>query len=109
MDCQDDNATVPRGDVNPKKLILAAADYAENNTTQPPPELSLGWTFERWGVQAYGADVPAVLLYRAATLLNVYNAFASERMADNLVKWAEQYPMYADTVTRVRKMRNDAS
>jgi hypothetical protein len=91
----------------PKKLILAAADCAENPDAVPPPELALAWRIERWGASAnYNGEIPMRLLRRMAAALNVYAAFSSyQHGSARLADWARHNPMYSKIVWDVRAMR----
>lgn len=109
MDCPPRNGAICRGGHNPKKLILAAADYAEDNNAQPPPELTLAWTLERWGALAISGELPAGLLKRMTACLNVYDAFRScSAGASRLADWSESNPQQARIVTSVLQMRKNA-
>lgn len=109
MDCPSCDGAICRGGHYPKKLILAAADYAEDDNAQPPPELTLAWTLERWGALAMNGELPAGLLKRMTACLNVYEAFRSYSAgASRLADWSESNPQQARIVTSVMQMRKHA-
>lgn len=94
-------------------MILAAAAYAEGDTDEndiplpPPPELVLAFQVEQWGAEAaYGKEIPAQLLRRMGTCLNVYNAFISY-VAGSLraAEWAAANPVKFGIVAKVRELR----
>jgi hypothetical protein len=104
---------LPRGYDDPKKLILAAADCAEDATDKndnpipPPPELSLAWQFERWGVEAVlPGPLPVRLLRRMNACLNVYTAFQSYQAGKyRLADWGKANPSHLQIVSEIRLMR----
>ncbi len=107
MDRGESWRVVPLCDPSPKKLILAAADCAENVDAQPPPELILAWRIERWGAGAvFDGPIPAKLLARMGAAQNVYNAFMSYKAGSgNFAKWAELNPQHFALVAEIREMR----
>lgn len=99
--------SVPGGNNDPKKLILAAADFAEGDNTEPPPELFLAWQVEQWGAEAvFGTVVPARLLMRMSASVNVYNAFTNYIAGSHqAAEWARSHPAQLRIVQSVREMR----
>lgn len=97
-------------DTRPKKLILAAAECAENKDAPPPPELVLAWRVLRWGAGAvFAGEIPARLLTRMSVAVNTYNAFESYKAGSgNFAKWAEMNPSQFSIVADVREMRKHA-
>ena len=93
---------------------MAGADYAEFGDEygdEPPPELLLAWQVEQWGsVAVFGArEIPANLLRRMSSCLNVYKAFLSYVAgSNNIAKWATANPVYLEIVTMVREIRKNA-
>lgn len=110
MDSARDYGAVCQCADHPKKLITAAADYAEEGG-QPPYELLIAWQVERWGASAvFGAEaVPLNLLLRMSAALNVYNAHRSFLLGSgNVAQWAEANPSQFEIVASVRRMRQNA-
>jgi len=94
---------------------MRTADFCEEvedehgNKTPPPSELVLGFQVDKWGSGAvFGAPVPARLLNRMSTLLNVHQAFRSYRAgAHRLAAWAQAHPDHCDIVTKILQMRKE--
>ena len=107
MDGGESWRIVPRCDPSPKKLILAAAECAEDKDAPPPPELVLAWRVERWGAgSVFEGAIPVKLLTRMSVLSNIYNAFLSYKAgSSNFAKWAEMNPHYFAIVAEIREMR----
>lgn len=116
MDCRKGERPVPRSGRNPKKLILAVADYAEGYTDDddsplpPPPELVLAFQTEQWGAPAvFGGQIPVKLLRRMSACLNVNNAIMSYKAGSHrLADWARAHPKQADLIVSIREMRRHA-
>jgi hypothetical protein len=86
---------------HPKKLILAAADAAEEQGN-PPPLLRKAWLCEKWGTlpRAGGLDdQDAAEFLTMNTLHHVYQVMHAAYKAESLAKWAEQH--YQDYKTWV--------
>jgi len=85
------------------------ADAVEKDDAPNPPELVFGWLVERWGADAtIGSQIPARLLGRMTTAVNVHAAMTSYRAGMyRLADWARSYPTYLDIVTRIRLMRQE--
>ena len=91
---------------DPKKLIRAAADYAEGNGPTPP-ELQLYWQCRDLNALPYAGgvlDQPAGLVQRMRAANNVYQAqkaFMSMRLPD----FHRRYPDGMKLVQQVYKLR----
>lgn len=105
---------VQRGDHHPKKLILAAADYADgyrdddDNPLPPPPELVLAWQVQQWGHAAVFGNqpIPARTMRCMSACLNYYNATLSFKAGSfQAAEWAKQNPSQLKLVTHIREMR----
>ena len=103
-------------DKHPKKLILAAADFAEEiededgNKAEPPPELILAWQVQQWGYVAVFGDqpMPANMLRRMSACLNYYNATISYIAGShNIAEWARANPVHLKMTTTIREMRTN--
>ena len=119
MGSRPNRFVVPASHGDTKKLILAVADFAEygNNPNRepdepifrPPPELLLAWKVQEWGSLAVfgNQEIPAGLLNRMTTALNVYRAVISYIAGSNanFAEWAAKNPGYLEIVTDIREMR----
>lgn len=97
-------------DYRPKKLIMAVADFAEDDQNPLPPELDLAWKVERWGVGAVFPDsnIPLRLSRRMNAALNVFNAFKSMQLgASRLADWARSNPHFSKIIHTIRTMREE--
>jgi len=94
------------------KLILAAADAADNRGT-PPPELRYAWQCQRWGSlpNAGGLrDQPMRLMADMPVALNVYNARRDYLYAlqnANIVTWTQQNKGKWDIIAAIFKLRKE--
>ena len=67
-------------------MILAAADYAENDRKKPaerkdaPRELKLAWQWETYGLTFPVAEMEAGLLKKMSACLNVYKAIHMQNL-----------------------------
>ena len=111
MDGGESWRVVPRCDPSPKKLILAAAECAEDKDAPPPPELILAWRVQRWGAAAvFDGELPAMLLNHMTVALNTYSAFESYKAgSSDFARWAESNPLQFAIVAEVREMRKHAN
>lgn len=104
--------TLSGSDRNPKKLILAAADFAEgytdddDNPLPAPPELMMAFQVEQWGQAVYSRPLPAQMLRRMTVTLNVYNAVKSYQAGSlHLADWARSNPTAAKMIAEIRELR----
>lgn len=105
---------VQRDSANPKRLILAVANYAEglreddDTPCKPPPELVLAWRIEQFGSEAVlGRVLYADELSKMTTCVNVYSAVSSFRVNSiNAAEWARRNPSQLKIVSKIRELRN---
>lgn len=86
-------------------MILEAAEYGENPTGSPPPEVEMVLQIRRWGAlpEAGGLlDQPAGLMRRLAVAENVYTAY---RELSRDPAYAERNPWALEIMADVEKMR----
>jgi hypothetical protein len=92
-------------------LILAAADFAEGKTNEPPRELSLLWSCDRFHVlpRAGGLlDQPFGLMQRMRVCENVCHALELWK-AENWGTFQEKHPAEWDIVQQVMTLRGETS
>ena len=80
-----------RGPARPKKLILAAADAAEQSG-EPPSELRYAWLCQTWGALPKSGgmdDQDAGQMLRMNALRNVYRVMRAAYEAKSMTEWAE--------------------
>ena len=90
-------------------MILAAADYGEPLTGDPPPDLALAFSCRRWGClpEAGGLlDQPAGLIRRMSIAENVYNVLRGMAESDNWAEYFQKNPQAEKLYKQVREMKN---
>ena len=102
-----------RGVPDPKRLVLAVADYAEGIGDQPA-ELKLAIQCEQWRVlpEAGGLlDQPVGLIDRMGIILNVYKAVKAsmDRGNRNFADWSKQNPDAFRIIASIEKLRMNSN
>ena len=94
-------------------MILAAAAHAEDASNKPPPELSLAFKAEQWGVlpETGGLrDQRIGELDRMTTYLNVYRAmkgYKEARTQEARERWRESNPQGWAIYLDILQLRKD--
>jgi hypothetical protein len=99
-----------QGARNPKRLILACADYAEHKATDAPRELEIwfDWSSFNLPYTAGGqADQPYALMRRIRAARNVYEAMHTLRTTKDWGRMQEQNPGAWEIVEMVTRLRED--
>ena len=105
-----DCTTIQGPDRNLPFLILAAADYAEDNTNPMPHELRQAFLCKQWGLPKAGGldDQPAGLVDKMTVCLNVYHAMRSFGVGRaDFATWAQTNPEYMDTWLALAELREN--
>ena len=93
--------------------MLAAARYAQGaqDCDPPPPELSLAFNCQKWGVlpDAGGLrDQRAGIVNRMTAAMNVYEAYSALARSKSLKEWQRNNPAQYALWAKVEEMRNGA-
>lgn len=94
-------------------MILAAAAHAEDASSKPPPELSLAFKADQWGVlpETGGLrDQRIGELDRMTVALNVYRAmkgYKDMRKHEDRQRWRENNPQGWQIYLDILKLRED--
>ena len=105
-----DRSTDRQGARNPKRLILACADYAEHKTQDAPRELEIwfDWsTFQLPYLPGGQADQPYALMRRVRAARNVYEAMHYLRTSKDWGAMQAEMPDAWHIVEMVTKLRED--
>lgn len=89
-------------------MILAAADYGEEPSGEPPPELGLALSCHRWNSlpEAGGLlDQPAGLMRRLAIVENIYNTFKALKASNNYAEFGDKNPGAVKLIEEITRMR----
>lgn len=103
-------SVVLRGNRDPKKLILAAADYGEYpNDCQPPPELVDYFTSKTWGLPREGGweDQPAGRFPKMQAAGSVFEIMRGWKQSDDWSGWLRAVPERREIFNIVFKLRKD--
>jgi hypothetical protein len=92
-------------------MMLAAAEYGEHATCDPPSELELAQTCRRWNClpnEGGLLDQPAGLMRRMTIAENIYNTFRGLEESDDWTKYVQEHPLIED-IRRLRAEREKAN
>lgn len=101
-------------------MILAAADYAENDRKKPaerkdaPRELKLAWQWETYGLTFPVAEMEAGLLKKMSVCLNVYKALRERNdfvysKNKTTADFRKNYPQYAAICKEIKELREHSN
>lgn len=95
---------------SPKRLILAAADFAEHKISEPPFELGVWFDWQNFNLPYYQgglADQPYALMRRIRVSRNVYEAIRAWRESKDWQRLQKEQPATWAIIEAVVQMRQE--